>query len=101
MLVSSGVVTVFRRPCGVMSDTLAAPSARFVRTDSCAKDRMTKDAPALIGKLDADPQIRQAVLARMQGDAEIAAQTGQPIRPISSVPARSSLRTASPGCSRL
>ena len=41
---------------------------------------MTKDAPALIGKLDADPQIRQAVLARMQGDAEIAAQTGQPIR---------------------
>jgi hypothetical protein len=36
-------------------------------------------APGILAKLDADPAIRQALLARMERDAELAAQTGQPI----------------------
>ena len=34
VLVSSGVMTVARRPCGVISNTLAAPISPFVRTVS-------------------------------------------------------------------
>ena len=37
-------------------------------------------APGILAKLDADPAIRQAVLALMERDAELAAKTGQPIR---------------------
>ena len=37
-------------------------------------------APGILAKLDADPAIRQAVLAPMERDAELAAKTGQPIR---------------------
>jgi hypothetical protein len=37
-------------------------------------------APGILAKLGADPAIRQAVLALMERDAELAAKTGQPIR---------------------
>jgi len=37
-------------------------------------------APRILAKLAADPAIRQAVLAPMERDAELAAKTGQPIR---------------------
>jgi hypothetical protein len=36
-------------------------------------------APGILAKLDADPAIRQALLARLERDAELAAQIGQPI----------------------
>jgi hypothetical protein len=37
-------------------------------------------APGILAKLGADPAIRQAVLALMERDAELAAKIGQPIR---------------------
>jgi hypothetical protein len=40
----------------------------------------SKDAPAMFGKLDADPTIRARVLARFDRDAEYAAKSGQPVR---------------------
>jgi hypothetical protein len=58
-------------------------------------------APGILAKLDADPAIRQAVLALTERDAELAAKTGQPIRAIPSVPVRSSRPAASAACSRL
>jgi len=38
------------------------------------------DAPAIIAKLDSNMDLRRSVLAKMERDAEVAAQTGQPIR---------------------
>jgi hypothetical protein len=58
-------------------------------------------APGILAKLDADPAIRQAVLALMERHAELAAKTGQPSGPIRSVPVRSSRPAASAACSRL
>ena len=40
----------------------------------------SKDAPAMFAKFDADPNIRSAVLDRLNRDAEKAASTGQPVR---------------------
>jgi hypothetical protein len=44
------------------------------------KALMRKDAPDIIARLDASPGIRHAVAARLQRDAMIVAETGQPIR---------------------
>ena len=49
-------------------------------TRELKKQLMRKDAPEIIARLDRSPELRRAVLGRLQRDAEIAAQTGQPIR---------------------
>ena len=49
-------------------------------TRALKQQLMRKDAPDLIARLDSSPEIRRAVLGRLQRDAELAAQTGQPIR---------------------
>ena len=58
-------------------------------------------APGILAKLDADPAIRQAVLALMERDAELAARLVSRSGPIRSVPVRSSRPAASAACSRL
>jgi len=47
-------------------------------------------APGILARLDADPAIRQAVLALMARDAELAARLVSRSGPIRSVPVRSS-----------
>jgi hypothetical protein len=49
-------------------------------TRALKKQLANKNAPAIIKRLDASPGIRHAVAARLARDAEVAEQTGQPIR---------------------
>lgn len=58
----------------------AAPEGSGMATRILQQAIRTKDAPAMIAKLDADDALRARVAEGMRLDAEHAAKTGQPVR---------------------
>jgi hypothetical protein len=60
--------------------SFARPEGTGAATHQLMRELRNKDAPALFAKLDQDPAIRAKILERMEMDAALAAQTGQPVR---------------------
>jgi hypothetical protein len=60
--------------------SFARPEGTGAATHQLIRELRNKDAPAAFAKLDQDPAIRARILERMEMDAALAAQTGQPVR---------------------
>lgn len=58
----------------------ASPEGSGMATRILQQAVRTKEAPAMIAKLDADDALRAKVLERLNLDADLAAKTGQPVR---------------------
>jgi hypothetical protein len=76
---AGGVPAAVRVESGYIPMHVAAPGTGEA-TRALRGFLQTPDAPKLMAKFDASPELKQAALARLDRDAELAAKTGQPVR---------------------